>query len=334
MRRQSIKCLSLFFLFLGVYAVKSHAQNKADWFYKSRYGVFVHYLYGLQNHDMPWNQGKTTDWDQCVNDFDVQLFSAQMQEAGAAYVVFTVHQIDKYFCIPNDTYEKKTGYKRGSATSNRDLIGELYAALARRNIKLLLYITGDGPKSDHKASKGVDNPSLLQAKGQPFKVHQGFITNWAAVIKDISLRYKTKVSGWWVDGCYDFIGYNDAFLGQLAKVMKAGNPNSLVAFNSGIHPKVKYYSKWDDYLAGEMEYFSDVPASQFLNGKQWHTLSYLGKYWARPGLRYKNEDMINYIKACNSAGGVVTMDACLLRNGSIDPEQLAQLKAIKKSIRG
>ncbi len=36
---------------------------------------------------------------------------------------------------------------------------------------------------------------------------------------------RTKVVGWWVDGCYQSIGYDENKLAILAKGLKSGNPD-------------------------------------------------------------------------------------------------------------
>ena len=311
------------------------AQRKTlNWFYQAKYGVFVHYLNKLQNGDQPWNQGKITSWDSCVNDFDVIKFADQVHQTGAGYVLFTTLQIDKYLCVPNSTYENLTGYPRGNATPHRDLIKEIYNALSKYNIKLFLYVTGDGPKNDRQASKQLNNPSYYQSKTVPFKMNNQFVKKWSLVLKDISQRYKNKITGWWVDGSYPFIGYNDIYLGQLAAALKSGNPNSIIAFNSGVNPKVQFYTKYDDYLAGEMNDFYEVPTSRYIQGKQWHLVSFIGgPRWARPGVRKPAAYMINYLNKCHAAGGVVTMEMTLHRDGSLDDEQLKELIAIKKAIK-
>ena len=42
-----------------------------DWFSQAGYGVFAHYLVGLQNDKTkPHSLGKQTTWDECVREFD------------------------------------------------------------------------------------------------------------------------------------------------------------------------------------------------------------------------------------------------------------------------
>jgi hypothetical protein len=152
-------------------------------------------------------------------------------------------------------------------------------------------------------------------------------------LKDLSIRYKTKIKGWWVDGAYAFIGYNDSSLSVLSKALKAGNKNAIIAFNQAPRPEVTYYSKLDDYTAGEMYTIASLPEKRFLQQAQWHALTFLGKDWGQPGLRFTNAEVEKYIIGCNAKGGVVTMDVCLYRDGSIDSKQKKLLSGIKRSIK-
>jgi len=47
------------------------------------------------------------------------------------------------------------------AELDRDLVLDIYAALDKRGLKLLLYWTGDGPHEDHQASAGMGMPGKL-----------------------------------------------------------------------------------------------------------------------------------------------------------------------------
>lgn len=70
------------------------SQNpNTDWLQRAGYGVFVHYLAGLQNNaDRIHSLGRQTAWDDCVREFDMQRFADAMAEAGAGYVIFTMQQ--------------------------------------------------------------------------------------------------------------------------------------------------------------------------------------------------------------------------------------------------
>lgn len=298
------------------------------------YGIFFHYLNGLQNTKMPWNQGKVTSWDECINDLNVDNLSEQVKQIGADYVIITTGQIDRFLCFPNTTYENLTGYKRGDATSHRDIISELYTALNIRGIKLFLYVTGDGPRADTKAGKALNNPSFdASVNNGKFLVDSAWVVSWSRIIKSISLQYRKKVVGWWFDGSYDFIGYNDLLLTKYLRAARAGNNSALVAFNfNGPRDLVKI-TTIGNYTAGESDKFEDFPTIQFKRSKvKWHILSYLGTTWAQPGIRYSADYMSSYIRKVHSLNGMVTIDVCLLRNGTIEPEQFKFLQNLNHMV--
>lgn len=325
--------LLIFFLLLSPSA--SFSQNsKADWFSKARYGIIVHYLNSLQNSGPPWNQGKKTSWDVCVNSFDVQKFASDVKVTGAGYVIFSLQQSDEFFCAPNATFEKLTGLKRGSSTSHRDLIADLYTALKAKNIGLMVYITGNGPFKNWPAMIKLTNNNFHErVVNNAYQVDKVFVQNWGKVIAEFSKRYKSKVKGWWIDGAYPFIGYNDTLLAILKTALKSGNPNAIVAFNPAPKDTVSYYSKSDDYTAGEIYHIQSVPKSRFMRGVQWHAATFVGKDWANPGLRFSDKELSDYVSKCNQNGGVVSLDVCVLRDGSIEVQQKEQLKKVKSLLK-
>jgi len=109
-------------------------------------------------------------------------------------------------------------------------------------------------------------------------------------------------------------------LGILARALKAGNANRIIAFNPGVQDRVRPYSRHEDYTCGEQNRFLDQPVSRWTGGEQWHILSYLGhdrlgNYlgagWGQPGVRYSKADLTEYIAEVNRAGGVVSIDVFL-----------------------
>jgi hypothetical protein len=299
---------------------------KTDWLLASKYGVFVHYLTGLQNNpDHVASLGRQTSWDECVREFDVERFAGRMREAGAGYVIFTMMQRSRFLIAPNATFDRMTGYKPGEACATRDLVEDLYLALSKRGIVLMLYWTGDGPCDDPKAAQAL----RWQSNGQ---VTEEFVRNWAAVAREYGLRYKDKVKGFWTDGSYRFIGYDDHKLGILAEALRAGYPRRVIALNPGVEDRVRAYSRHEDFTTGEQNSFTDFPLSRFVGGEQWHVLSYLGTGWAQPGTVKNKREMIDYVHACCSLGGVVSIDVVLYRDGDLDRSQLEVLKAIRPGL--
>jgi len=319
--------------FLMSVAICSASQfNPAtDWFHKAGYGIFVHYLEDVQNDtNQVHSLGKQTSWDDCVKEFDVKKFADAMAQANAGYVIFTMHQRTRFLIAPNETFNKLTGYKPGEACATRDLVEDLYTALNKKHIPLMLYWTGDGPREDEKAAKAL-------GWSQPVSVD--YVEKWAAVVREYGERYGKKVAGWWVDGCYPFIGYNEERLGILADALKAGNKDRIIALNPGVQQKVQFYTVYDDYTCGEQNNFLDIPASRWVNGVQWHILSFLGcgsshigAAWGMPGTKYSKSDLIDYVADVNQAGGVVSIDVLLYRDGALDRSQLEVLKPLRPGI--
>ena len=295
-----------------------------DWFQKAGYGVFVHYLTGLQNNRESLHSfGRETAWDECVREFDTERFAATMAEVGAGYVIFTMMQIRREMIAPNARFDRITGYEPGEACATRDLVEDLHAALSPHGIPLMLYWTGDGPRGDPKAAKAFD-------WGPP--VSDEFVGKWASVAREYGERYGDKVVGWWVDGCYPWLGYDDAKLGALTTALKAGNPKRIVALNRGIDPKVMSYTAHEDYTCGEQTTFFDMPVNRFLDGEQWHILSYLGNGWGQPGATYGKRELGEYVFDVNRRGGVVSIDVLLYRDGSLDRSQVEMLKAVRHEL--
>ncbi len=303
--------------------------------YSSRWGVFIHYLCGVQNNPgHPSNMGVgMTDWSSCVNDLDVNLLARQLHESGAHFLYITIMQGSRHMIAPNKTYDDITGMKPGEACAKRDLVLDLYNALEPYGIDLYLYTTGDGPHADP-----VCGPKMGYVKGH---VKKTFVNNWASVLREYAVRYGDKVKGWWIDGCYRAaFGYTDKLMKPYYDAIKKGNPKAVVAFNNGV---ANYYKKNycnEDYVCGEFNYFNVLPRSRFVDGAQTFLLAPLGsaKYtegadpasdWACPGTRYSGEYMHNFVSCCNAAGGVVAIDIGLKRDGSLYPEQLAVLKQIE-----
>ena len=121
-------------------------------------------------------------------------------------------------------------------------------------------------------------------------------------------------------------------------------------------------SRYEDFTAGESNNFGvAAPTSRWVTGPagcdcnlqwcecasdpplnatvQWHSLSFLGPQWGAPGAcscegfqpncsshgckPYSVRNLTDYTRAVNAVGGVLTVDLQLLRNGSMNREQVA-----------
>ncbi|MBQ8401812.1 MAG: hypothetical protein IJX14_07785 [Clostridia bacterium] len=116
-----------------------------------------------------------------------------------------------------------------------------------------------------------------------------------------------------------------------------GNPNAIVAMNNGVFADFRKYYKNEDFVCGEFNDFTVIPPTRFIDGSQAFLLAPLGvvqpgaeEYgaWGRYGCKRSGRYLRNYISCVHEAGGVVTIDVALNRDGSLDPEQMNALLEI------
>lgn len=306
---------------------RAHAANApdlphaADWLKEVRLGAFMHFLPGDA-------RGLAK-----VNDFDVPALVQQLKAMGAAYFVFTLGQNSGFYNSPNAVYDQFVGWAPGERCARRDLPLDLSRALQAEGIRLMLYLPCQTPNQDSRAQRAFGLPE--GKKDQP--IDEVFAHKWAKVIHEWAARYGDKVAGWWFDGGYKHIHFNDAIADIYADAVKRGNPKAIVTFNPGV--KLVRHTRAEDYTAGELnEPFDILPASRWVDGSQWHALTYLGSTWGRRDTRQPSERWARWVSAVAEKGGAVTLD--LGPNwdpaagpiGAFDDAQVAQVKAIHQSL--
>ena len=320
-----------------------------DWMSKAKYGLLLHYLYGLQNTGQAsWSGGlpAAATWDECVDSFDLSLFGRDVLASGAGYVVFTLLQNSGYACSPGELYDRYCG--RGYC-SKRDLIAEISDALRPHGIKTLVYTSANAPRFNDDIAEKLDyeyNGESSLNPGRSKDGYRSFRDKWYAMMREYSMRWGDKVSGWWVDGCGDWLGcagiWDDETLAEFSDALKAGNPDSIVCYNpQNNHPYeyewvnqgvVHAWNNVEDYTAGECFALNTLPCQRWINGMQWNATIYLGTNWAQPGKQYPDAKWIEFMKKAFSFGGAMTIDALIRRDGSLDPAQMEQLAAIKAGV--
>lgn len=301
----------------------------ADWLHAARLGVFMHFYPGNTNQLA------------LVDSFDVTAVARQLKEMGAAYLILTLGQNTGFYISPNSVYDRFLTCGPGERCSRRDLPLDLYQALQAEGIRLMLYLPCQAPNRDARAQQAFGLP--VGKRDQP--INEEFARKWAQVINEWSARYGDKVTGWWFDGGYQRIQFDDAIAALYADAVKRGNPRAIVAFNPGaiatLKPGVKLvrHTKAEDYTAGEVNNpFSLLPTSRWVDGSQWHALTFLGSTWGRRDIRQSTEDWIKWVSAVTEKDGVVTLDLGPNKNaaaapvGTFSAEQVAQFKAIHQAL--
>jgi hypothetical protein len=298
------------------------SNPNTDWFSQAKYGVFIHFL--------PVGKAGLKQ----VEQFEVNALASQLEEMGARYLVFTLGQNSGYLNSPNSVYEKRTGYAPGERCATRDLPLDLSHALQPKGIRLMLYLPCQTPNQDARAQKAF---GLAQgAKDQP--IDSGFAEKWSEVIQEWADRYGDKVAGWWFDGGYAHIQFNDAIAAKYAAAVKHGNPKAIVTFNPGV--KLIRWTQAEDYTAGELnEPLQVIPTGRWLAGSQWHALTCLGDTWGRRNTRFTDEQWVDWARKVTARQGVLTLDmgpnydAAAGPVGQLAEAQVKQVKAIRAALR-
>ena len=289
-------------------------EKRTDWFCKSKYGVFFHYLYDIES----------------MKSFDAEAFASNVSRTGAGYAVITLGQNSGIYCGPNITYEALTGNEKGSKCFEGDIPMQVANALKPYGIKLMLYLPSHPPSADNDASKALG----LDQKARPdWNMNDKTAKNWSLVIKDWSEHYGKNISGWWFDGFYPFIGMNNNHAKLYREAVLSGNSESILALNQGVVPTVYPANEYCDYTAGEFNEFEVLPEQRFTDGAQWHVLSFLGKDWCDPSAKYDGDFLASYITKANDKGGVVTVEMHIEPDGTFSSEQFDVMKHICGKIR-
>ncbi len=324
-------------------------MGRANWLRDAKWGVFMHYLTDKETTSAEWNA--------MIDGFQTEALAEQLSSVGASYFVITIGQASGHFCAPNAVYDGIAGVFP-SKCSRRDLVSDLYDALSPKGIRLMVYMPSEGPSVQPEKDRfGYKYCYVTDENGrrvQPLRFTGDrlveFQLKWQSVIREWSLRWGTKVAGWWVDSCYAAdVMYrfpDEPNFRSFAAALRAGNPDAIVAFNPGVKTPVIRWSEEDDYTAGEImgalpvgafardaykkrgaDRFDPIPAD--VDGAQYHILTPLGKYWSSGAPRFPDELVVGYTRFVTDHGGAITWDVPKLKSGLIPDEFMRQLALLK-----
>lgn len=309
-------------------AQDASTPNRAAWMRTAKWGVMGHYLADWQAkvHHLSMT---VEDWNRLVDGFDVEGLATQLSSVGASYYQITIGQNSGYYLAPNATYDKLTGIQP-SKCSRRDLVADLYAALHKRGIRLLVYLPSGAPSGDKAAVKA------LEWRNGPYP-NREFQQKWEQIIRDWSLRWGDKVSGWWFDGCYFpnsmYRSSTPPNFASFSAAARAGNPDAALAFNPGVFYRQFSLTPSDDFVAGEVDNPDRLQIRRSVDGRvdgvQIHMLSFLGQTWGMGSPRFTGDQVVGYSRKLWESGGAVTWDVPLELDGKISQPFLDQLMSLK-----
>jgi alpha-L-fucosidase len=307
--------------------ITAAAEDRTAWLERAGWGVMTHYLadWRAQVDGTRMNVGA---WNRLIDQFDVEALADRIAAAGAGYHLLTIGQNSGYYLSPNDTYDSFVG-RQPSRCSRRDLPADMAAALAKRGVKLLVYLPSGPPGSDEQAGRGLSFEGSARRNRE-------FQLKWEAVIEEWSIRWGDSVAGWWFDGCYwPNITYRHAEspnFETFAAAARAGNPSAVVAFNPGVVDRVLSITPFEDYAAGEINHLDRLMIRRHEDGKidgtRIHVLSHLGRTWGKGEPRFTPDQIIRYTRQVTETKGAITWDVPVESSGQISPPYLEQLSAL------
>ena len=321
-------------ILLGFLLVSVNAQNRASWMKDAKWGVMLHYTTAMLASEnlLDADSINLDKWNELIDNFDCERLAKQLSDVGAGYLIITVrHSSDGFFLAPNSMYDHYMGQSPGRC-SNRDLVADLYHALDTYGIKLITYISS-------KFVKGADETKAFAFDRDDPRKAEAYL-RWQNVMREYSMRWGEKVSGWWIDGCYlpntHFRHPDIPNFASMAAALRAGNPNSCVAFNPGRFPRIMSMTPYEDYTAGEINDPEGISYrhtfNETIDGRQIHILSYLGRKWGVGNPRFTEEQIVRYSSDINAEGGAVTWDVPPLPDGTISDDFMKQLETIGTSL--
>lgn len=326
-----IKMLLCFLSVIVLTILPAQAKDRTAWMQEAKWGVMNHYLADwiarVEKMEMDVEQ-----WNKLIDNFDVEGLAGQLESVGAGYYLITIGQNSGYYLSPNAEYDNFVGISP-SKCSRRDLVADLYDALHKRGIRLMVYLPSGAPGGDSAA-----NTALKWQRGT--YANREFQLKWEQVIREWSLRWSKKIDGWWFDGCYwpntMYRSKEPPNFESFAAAARAGNPDSIVSFNPGVVNRILSLTPYEDYTAGEINDPNRIEIRRAVNGKvdgtQVHILSYLGHRWGMGTPRFKTEQVVEWSRGIIKAGGVITWDVPIQTNGLMAQSFINQLAAVGKAL--
>ena len=315
----------------GGLCVGTEPQDRATWMKQAKWGVMNHYLADWKAREAK-EQMTVAKWNELIDAFDVEGLARQIESVGAGYYLITIGQNSGYYLSPNAVYDKSVGIQP-SKCSRRDLVADLSQALHKRGIRLMVYLPAGAPNGDRVAREA------LQWQNGPYP-NREFQLKWEQVIREWSTRWGSKVDGWWFDGCYwpnsMYRSTEPPNFASFAAAARAGNPESVIAFNPGVVPRILSVTPHEDYTAGEINDLDRVEIRRAVDGKidgaQLHILSFLGERWGMGSPRFGTEQVVKWSQGIAKQNGVITWDVPIQPNGLMSEPFMEQLTAVGKAL--
>ncbi|TWT80423.1 hypothetical protein CA13_18390 [Planctomycetes bacterium CA13] len=277
-------------------------------------------------------------------EFDVQKMMDQIKVLDtAAWVQINLTQgaNGSFYTSPHAELAKHVS---PNIVPQRDLFGETLRALNEQGFKVIVYFATEGPtmgKHPDQAMPGVIDNWKSYAKSCQLTPNQAVAE---IIVKEYSLRYGTKIAGWW----FDHAKYGEIKL--LEKAARAGNPEAVLAFNMGGSSKLLTCPE-SDFTAGHptpMKKHSPswegnevaitlIEKNNYINGSLGHFFPPMQKTWNSGKPAFETQQAVDWTMRIVQANGSITWAVALEdfknKQAPLATFQFQQLKAINEAVK-
>jgi len=279
-----------------------------------------------------------------LTEFDVQKMMDQIKVLDTAtWVQINITQgaNGSYYTSPHAELAKQVS---PDIVPQRDLFGEMLNALDEQGFKVMVYFATEGPtmgKHPEKALPDVIENWKKYAESRKMTPEEAVAE---IIVKEYSLRYGTKISGWW----FDHASYGD--IKALEKAARAGNPEAALAFNVGGSPKLLTCPE-SDFTAGHptpMKRHSPswegnevaitlIEKNNYINGSWGHFFPPMQMTWNSGKPAFETEKAVDWTMRIVQSKGAITWAVALAdaknKRAPLASFQFKQLKAINAAVK-
>ena len=311
------------------------AYQRAD------FGPLAATKYGIGFHWTTWTMprvGEPVSFPEAVEAFDVPALVDLARRTGAGHVLFPATHALHWLPGPNPEVDRILPGR----TCERDLLGEIADALAAVGLPLIVYyhhgLNERGAEHD---------PAWAEAVGAYAEDLSVYYDNYCRVLSWMGEHYGPRIRAWWFDAGSVLERLAPAPWGLLTAVAKAGYPDRLVTYNSGIESH-KLYTEYQDYWAGEANYLGYRPEGGPLtpSGLPWFSFTAWNRIspsWGVWGIdremRERDlpppsvEEVAAYLEAFWAVGGAVAFNMLCYQDGSVVEGHAEVLEEIRRRYR-
>ena len=311
-------------------------RKSPDWFKDAGYGLMFQWV----NRVTP-PSGPIKEWEQKVNDFDIDSMIDMVEASGASFVVWSVVWGQQYISAPIKALDQIIAGR----TTKRDLLGEIADRLHAKGLRLIFYYHYG---YDCYHSK---DPDWMDAAGGYLADKAKLYENVMNIVSEIGRRYGNKLDGWFFDGGHRYydthfdmseaVGISSAPFKEIGMAARTGNQERILCYNPWKLPRLTEYQ---DYFAGEAQInHENLKDGVFVDGGQKGLMGFgcfvLEDRWGHiqknktiAAPRFSTDVLAKKIEHAKRNRYPIAINLEMYEDGSVSPKSVELLKAVRRKL--